>query len=218
MIRLAGVIIWAMSQPTVDALLPFSLLEAVRAVDTPRADDAEYVPELRNKRLGLSETVYQQLRRYSDAIKRNQRTPQDEAVGIARLIGRRPDAESIFREAGQLTARRAYATLSPVSRSLLKFMPGIISRPIALRHARRLTERYMNGELARLGSAILLDVPRSVTVDSAPRQLGCTYYEAGLRELLTLLVGGTGAVDHVHCTARGDSSCSWRAEWRARSR
>lgn len=73
---------------TVDALLPLSLLEAVRNVDSPDDDlDAEFVPELRNKRLGLSDTVYAQIRRYSEAARKHQRAVHDEAVGIARLIG-----------------------------------------------------------------------------------------------------------------------------------
>ena len=51
--------------PTVDARLPLSFLEAVRDIDSPDGDaEAEFVQELRNKRLGLSETVYQQIRRY----------------------------------------------------------------------------------------------------------------------------------------------------------
>lgn len=208
-----------MVQTTVDALLPLSLLEAVRAVDTPRDDmDAEYVAELRSKRLGLSDTVHMQIRRYSGAIRKGQRAPQDEAVGIARLIGRRPDAENVFRAAGRHLARKSYETLSPVTRRALRFLPGIVARPIALRHGRRIALRYTNGTLSRLGSAINLDVPRSVTVDSAPKQIGCTFYEATLRELLSLLVGGAGAVDHVRCTARGDGSCEWRAEWRTSSR
>ena len=75
---------------TVDALLPLSLLEAVRDVDTPRDPsaeellEAEFVDELRNKRLGLSDTVYTQIKRYTEAVRRNQRTAQDEAVALAR--------------------------------------------------------------------------------------------------------------------------------------
>ena len=79
--------------PTVNPRIPLSLLEAVRQVDTPEEDpDAEYVQELRNKRLGLSDTVYQQIRRYSDAAKRGQMIPYTEATGLGTLIGRRPDA------------------------------------------------------------------------------------------------------------------------------
>lgn len=208
-----------MVQTTVDALLPLSLLEAVRAVDTPQGDlDAEYVAELRNKRLGLSETVYMQIRRFNDARKKGQRGSQQEAVGIARLIGRRPDAEEVFRSAGRLLATRSYLTLSPVTRRTLRFLPRLMSRPIAIRHGRKLAERFMNGTLSRLGSAILLEVPRSITVDSAPKQIGCTFYESATRELLTLLIGGAGAIDHVHCAGRGDTTCEWRAEWRTQSR
>ena len=94
--------------PTVDSLLPLSFLEAVRNVDTPDDDpDTELVAELRNKRLGLSDTVYAQIRRYSDAVKRSQRTVRDEAVALARLIGRRPDAEAVFRAAGRYLANEA---------------------------------------------------------------------------------------------------------------
>src|SRR5215212_1978074 len=78
---------------TVDALLPLSLLEAVRDVDKPEELlEAEFVDELRNKRFGLSDTVYTQIKRYTEAVRRNQRTSHDEAIALARLIGRRPDA------------------------------------------------------------------------------------------------------------------------------
>lgn len=200
---------------TVDALLPLSLLEAVRAVDRPSGEhEAEFVPELRNKRLGLSDTVYAQIRRYTDAVKKNQRTGHDEAVALARLIGRRPDAETVFRAAGRWLANEAYRTISPVTRRMIRLLPSLLARPIALSQTRRICERYLNGRVTRVGSFVLLDVPVSVTVDTAPNAAGCAYYEAALRELLRLLVGGAGAVEHVRCTSRGEGSCEWRAEWR----
>ncbi|MGH7648616.1 MAG: hypothetical protein ACREND_10890, partial [Gemmatimonadaceae bacterium] len=71
-------------------------------MDSPDDDfDAELVPELRNKRLGLSETVYAQIQRFTDAAKKHQRTEYEETVGIAKLLGRRPDAEAVFRAAGR---------------------------------------------------------------------------------------------------------------------
>lgn len=200
---------------TVDPLLPLSLLEAVRSVDLPSGElETEFVQELRNKRLGLSDTVVAQIKRYTEAIRRNQRPPIDDAIALARLIGRRPDAEAVFREAGRLLARQAYRTISPVTRRLMLLLPSLIARPIALRHARRITRRYAAGAIRRVGSMVLLDVSESVTLDTAPRLGGCAYYEAALRELLTLLVGGVGAVEHVRCASRGEGSCEWRAEWR----
>ena len=115
---------------TVDPLLPLSLLEAVRAVDTPSGEhEAEFVHELRNKRLGLSDTVFAQIKRYSDAVRRKQRPPFDEAVALATLVGRRPDAEAVFREGGRILARQAYRTISPVTRRLMLSLPSLLSRP-----------------------------------------------------------------------------------------
>ena len=198
-----------------DALLPLSFLEAVRTVDTPEGDfETEYVPELRNKRLGLSDTVYAQIKRYTDAVKRQQRIPFDEAVALARLIGRRPDADAVFRSAGRYLAKEAYLTIAGTRRKLLRVMPALLARPLALRQARRLALRYLNGSVSRVGGSLLLEVPVSVTADSAPRDAGCAYYEAALRELVRLLVGTSGAVEHVRCVSRGEGTCQWRADWR----
>ncbi|MEP7345457.1 MAG: hypothetical protein ABI877_09320 [Gemmatimonadaceae bacterium] len=199
----------------VDPLVPLSLLEAVRNVDSPIEDfDAELVGDLRNKRLGLSDTVYMQIRRFTEAVKRNQRATHDEVAGIAKLIGRRPDAEAVFRAAGRFLAREAYQTISPVSRRLMLVLPSLLSRPITLRHMRRFARRYFNGSVSRVGSSIYLEVPHSVTLDSAPRSIGCSYYESGLKELLRLLVNSVGSVEHHRCTTRSEGTCSWRAEWR----
>src|ERR1044071_5101497 len=111
-------------EASVDALLPLSFLEAVRDVDSPVEDfEAELVGDLRNKRLGLSDTVYMQIKRYSDAVRKSQRAAHTEAVGLARLLGRRPDAEAVFRNAGKFLAREAYQTLSPVTRRFLLTVP-----------------------------------------------------------------------------------------------
>ena len=199
----------------VDPLIPLSLLEAVRTVDLPDNDlEAEFVHELRNKRLGLSDTVFAQIKRFTEAVRRKQRTDFEEAAGIARLIGRRPDAEAVFREAGRFFARQVYGTLSPVTRKLLRSLPALFTRPIALRQARRVATRYLQGSVRRVGGTILLEVEESVTRDAAPKLGGCSYYESALRELIQLMVGGVGAVDHVRCATRGEGHCEWRAEWR----
>ncbi len=110
---------------TVDALFPLSLLEAVRNVDTPMdLLDTEYVDELRNKRFGLSDTVYTQIKRHTEAVRKGQRTGSDEVIGLAKLIGRRPDAEAVFRAAGRYTARQSYQTISSLNRSLMRLSAG----------------------------------------------------------------------------------------------
>ena len=199
---------------TVDPLLPLSLLEAVRVVDTPDDLDAELVAELRNKRFGLSDTVYTQIRRWTDAVKRSQRGAYDEAVALARLIGRRPDAEAVFRAAGRYLARELYETVPTFWRRAMIIAPSFIGRPLALARARRIVRRHLDGELRRVGGQLLLAVHGSFTLDTAPRGAGCAYYEACLRELLRLMVDVQGAVEHIKCAARGDGVDEWLAEWR----
>ncbi|MGQ0537897.1 MAG: hypothetical protein ACT4R6_03035 [Gemmatimonadaceae bacterium] len=202
---------------SVDARLPLSFLEAVRSVDSPdkfAEAEIELVGELRNKRLGLSDTVYMQIQRYSEAVKRNQRTARDEAIALAKLIGRRPDAEAVFRQAGRILALEAYRTLPFTSRALVRLLPGLIKKALTTRNLKRLAGRYFNGEVARSGGSIYLEVASSVTLDAAPRAAGCAYYEAGLREMLRLLVNSGGVVEHIRCASRAEGTCRWRAEWR----
>lgn len=199
----------------VDPLIPLSLLEAVRTVDMPDNDfEAEFVHELRNKRLGLSDTVLVQINRFTDAVRKKQRTGYEEAAGIARLIGRRPDAEAVFREAGRYLARQVYGKISPVTRTLLRSLPTLVTRPMALRQVRRAARRHLQGVARRSGGRIILEVRDSVTRDAAPKVAGCAYYESALREFIQLMVGGVGAVDHTQCATRGEGNCMWRAEWR----
>jgi hypothetical protein len=201
--------------PSVDALLPLSLLHAVRSVDTPDDDvEAEYTLELRNKRLGLSETVYAQIRRYSDAVRKGERTGTQEAAALAKLIGRRPDAEEVFREAGRHLAREAYRTIPVVTRKLVRLLPSLVARPAALRRANRIAKRYLNGSMRRVGSSIFLTVPEPVMLEPTMRSRGCAFYESVLRELLYLLVHASGAVEHTRCVSREDGECEWKAEWR----
>jgi len=201
---------------TVDALFPLSLLEAVRNVDTPiDLLDTEYVDELRNKRFGLSDTVYTQIKRHTEAVRKGQRTGSDEVIGLAKLIGRRPDAEAVFRAAGRYTAQQSYQTISSINRQLMRLMPAAVARPMAFRYAKKIAARYLGGNVRRVGSFLMVDVPRSITLGTAPGSVGCTYYESSLRELLQRLIGSIGAVEHVRCAARGEGTCEWRADWRA---
>jgi hypothetical protein len=202
---------------SVNAIVPLSLLEAVRSVDIPEGEDidVEYVQEHRNKRLGLSDTVIAQIRRYKDAMKRNQPIAIHEASGIARLIGRRPDAESIFTRAGTIVANRIYQLISATRRQIIHLLPGFLARPLAFRQVKRAGEKYLGASVRRVGSSIVLGVKESVTHETAPKGVGCLYYESALRELLKLLVNGGGMIDHVHCRERGEDICEWRAEWRA---
>ncbi len=212
---LPGVTLLALSGPALDASVPLALLEAVRALDLPSIDlETELVHELRNKRFGLSDTVYMQIKRYAEAKRRQQPVSFDEGLALARLVGRRPDADLVFRESGRRVARAALDALSSATRRATRSLPGAVGRPLALRHLRAFARRQLGGTLERQGSTLLLEVPSAVTADAAPNGGGCLFYEAALRELLLGLTGVEHAVQTVACRARGDHTCQWRTDWR----
>ncbi len=198
---------------TVHVLLPLSLLEAIRSVDTPEGDDIEYVQELRNKRLGLSDTVHAQIRRYGDALRRSQPIAALEATSLATLIGRRADAEDIFKSAGRGIANRIYERIPRATRRMTHVFPGVLARPIAFRRLRSAFAKYLDAALRRADGSVILDVKRSATLDSASGAEGCAFYGAALEELLRLILPGNHAVDHVRCVKTGARSCEWRADW-----
>lgn len=205
----------ALTGRPMDARLPLALLEAVRMIDTPATEfETELFEELRTKRLGLSDTVAQQIRRYAQAVKAGQTISYEETLALARLLGRRPDAETVFREAGRRWARAVVADASGLRRGLVRLLPSLLARPVALGLLRQMARRHLDGQLLRQGSTIVLDVVGPVSADAAPKGVGCLLYEATFREQLHLLIQAEGAIEHVMCRARGDLRCQWRADWR----
>ncbi len=198
---------------TVHVLLPLSLLEAIRSVDTPEGDDVEYVQELRNKRLGLSDTVHAQIRRYGDALRRSQPIAVLEATSLATLIDRRSDAEDIFKSAGRGVAYRIYERIPRATRRMTHVLPGMLARPIAYRRLRSAFAKYLDAGLRRADGGVVLEVKRSATVDSSSGGAGCAFYGAALEELLRLILPGDHSVAHVRCVKTGARSCEWRADW-----
>lgn len=175
---------------SVDPLVPLSLLEAVRDADRPEGEaEAEYVPELLNKRLGTTDTVYAQIRRYADAVQHHRKVSSDEVMALARLIARRPDAFEVFRAAGAGAARSAYERLSGFRRALICRLPGFVARPLARRQARRIMDRYFGAQtVGRSGHAIGIHVPPRAPLTAGGDEPGRAYYDAALGELLHLLM------------------------------
>jgi len=98
-------------KPTVAALIPLSLLEALRNLDTPVEDGLdELAEEIVVRRLGLSPTVAAQIQRYRQTAERGGTVDLDEVLSVIRLVGRRPDAPLVFADAGRRAARYAART------------------------------------------------------------------------------------------------------------
>jgi len=192
----------------VHSIVPLAVLEAVRNLDTPVEDGlSEFAEELLAKRLGLSHTVAMQLAQYETMVRRDDRAEAAHVEALLRLVGRRPDADLVFADAGRRAARRAVRRLLGVSRLAARAAPRVFGYAAARRAARAVFE----GELRRERDVPVARVRDAIAVNATPDGAACTLYGTGFAELLRLLVGFEGVMLHVACRATGGDRCEWRA-------
>lgn len=197
---------------TVPTIIPMSLLEALRNLDTPVEDGLEELAgEIVSKRLGLSSTVAAQIARYQDAVRRGEAVSFDEAISVFRLAGRRPDAQLVFADAGRRAARYAARTAPVVARAAVRISPGGFGRTLGAGAASRAAKRFLGVELTVGGSGAEAEITKPLSILALPDGAACTFYGSALAELLRVLTGFEGAMVHEHCRGRGDASCRWRA-------
>ena len=101
---------------------------------------------------------------------------------------RRPDAEAVFREAGRYFARQVYATVSPVTRKMMRSLPALLTRPLALRHVRRVAKRYLHGHTLTEGLLNHIEV----AIRAYDPCLSCATHALGQMPLQVDLVDAAG--------------------------
>jgi hypothetical protein len=196
------------SRAVVHSIVPLAVLEAVRNLDTPVEDGlTEFADELLSKRLGLSETVALQLAQYEVLVRRDASVERAHVEALLRLVGRRPDADLVFADAGRRVARRAVRRLLLSSRAAARVSPRILG----FRVARRAALTVLGGELRREGQIPIAGVRDIFAINATPDGTACTLFASGFSELLRLLTGFEGSMVHVSCRATGGDRCEWRA-------
>jgi hypothetical protein len=196
---------------TSHSILPLSLLEAMRNLDSPSDEEvAEYVDELLKKRLGLSDTVAAQIGRYEEVVKRDGTVASGELEQILRLVGRRTDATLVFADGGRRAARRAMGRLAATTRWASRSLPRALRRRIGFGGARSAAREVFGAALARKGANAVAALEAAEAVRATPDGSACAFYAAAFAELLRHLVDFEGAMDHSSCRARGDERCEWR--------
>lgn len=202
----------SLSTTTVHSLVPQSLLEAIRNLDTPLDDGLnELAGETVSKRLGLSTTVAQQIERYREDAERDVGVSGDEAISVFRLVGRRPDATLVYADAGRRAARYAARSSGMGTKVLLGVTPGPLRRRFGARSAAQVARRFLGMELDVRGAAPQVRMRESLATLAGYPGTGCYFYSAVIAELLRVATGFEGAMVHERCLARGDDHCFWRA-------
>jgi hypothetical protein len=196
----------------VPALLPLSLLEAIRNLDTPVEDGLdELAEEIVVRRLGLSPTVAAQIQRYRAVAEREGTVELDEVVSVVRLVGRRPDAPLVFADAGRRAARYAARSRGRSARTLARVSPTALARRVSLRAAARLARQFFGGELRAPGGGTEVRMADPLSILALPDGAACSFYGSAYGELLRSLTAFEGAMLHEHCRSRGDDACVWRS-------
>jgi hypothetical protein len=196
---------------TVPALIPLSLLEAIRNLDTPVEDGLdELAEEIAVRRLGLSPTVAAQIQRYRHAAEKDGAVDLDEVVSVLRLVGRRADAPLAFADAGRRAARYASRMHARPAWTLSPAGAVGLSRRIAQRSAAHLARRAFAGELGSVPEGVQVRMTEPLSVRALPDGSACDFYGTAYGELLRRVTGFEGAMLHERCHARGDEACVWR--------
>jgi hypothetical protein len=196
---------------SVHAVIPLSLLEAIRNLDTPVEDGLqELAGEMVAKRLGLSPTVAAQIVRYQDTVKRDGHVAVEEATLVFRLVDRRPDAGLVFADGGRRAARHALRSGGFPVRTLVATTPGFVGRAVGIRRASSAAKRILAAELKMKGPVAAAEVSSPLSLVVAESGKGCAFYGAAFGELLRYQIGFEGVMMHERCRSRGDSICQWR--------
>ncbi len=195
----------------VPAVIPLSLLEAIRNLDTPVEDGLdELAEEMVVRRLGLSPTVAAQIQRYKQAADRDSGVDADEAISVLRLVGRRADASLVFADAGRRAARYATRAHARPTWTLGRATAGGMTRRLAQRSAGHLARRAFGGELRSAPEGIEVRMAEPLSFKALPDGSACAFYGSAYGELLRRMTGFEGAMVHERCRGRGHDACVWQ--------
>lgn len=197
--------------PPLPAFVPLALLESMRDQDIPAPDgDEEYHEELAAKRLGMSQTVAQQIERYRTLTIRGEQVPDEEVVALLRLAARRSDGALVFADAGRRVARHA-ASQAGLARRVGSVLPGAARSRMGVTLAGRVL-RPIGITLGRAdGGAVAASAESPPSIRATPDGAACSLYGSAVAEALRIFTDFDGAVTHGACRTRGDDACRWSA-------
>jgi hypothetical protein len=189
-------------------MVALSLLEVIRVRDLPSEilgseDPSQTMP----RRLGLTEAVELQIRRYREEARKRRRISDDEVKDLFGLVLRRPDSEEVFFQAGQLLAGKD----SPV-RGFKRLLPTRLRYSLARRHIRRRFRSLFGRTLGGFAHGrFTLEARAHFFLEMDPGGDACALYSGFAETILSRYLPCPVQLSHPRCEARKDDLCRWVA-------
>lgn len=189
-------------------LVALALLEVIRDQDLPGEVLAdEDVTLTLPRRLGLSDVIDQQIRRYREDTKRRRRVSDAEIRDLVRLVVRRPDSEDVFRLVGT-----RLAGVDRDGRGWHSVLPRSVALALARRSVRRRLKALFGRRVGRFRKGPLVLEGRDLLfIRSDPGGDACLLLSGLLSAILERYVGRRFQVDHEECQAHHAEACRWVA-------
>ena len=201
----------AAREADVAAFLPLALLHSVRTHDRPEEvlEDENLTVSL-PRRLGLSDVIHTQIRRYEEATRKGRPVPARELVDLLRLVIRRPDAEEILDEAGRGVVALYLDGLGERRARIARLLPRALRSAALLRRARLLARRTAAGARPQVEKApVRVRLEDSITAAVDPGGVACALYSSIFAALAARYLKTSPRVEHTRCEARGNEVCEW---------
>lgn len=190
----------------VAALVGLSLLEVIRSRDLPTEIlGAENPAETMPRRLGLTEAVGAQIRRFQAEARKGRRIPDEEAQALFQLVLRRPDAAEVFFQVGELLAGEGV----PI-RGLGRLYPRFALRALARRRFRKRTRALFGRSMGGFAPGpFKFEASSHFFLEMDSDGNACSLLSGFGTAILSRYLGSEVEVKHTACLARGQDLCRW---------
>ncbi|MHC4925035.1 MAG: hypothetical protein ACYTG4_13320 [Planctomycetota bacterium] len=187
------------------SVVALTLLEVIKHQDSPtEVLESEDPSVTMPRRLGLSEVIDRQIRRYREEVKRKERISDDEFRDLVRLVIRRPDSEEVFFNAGNIIAGD---DRPPGWR---RGLPRSLRYGLARRQTRRGLVKLFGRRIGGFGvGPFVLEARTHLFIESDPGGDACHFLTGFAQAVLQRYCGRRTRIAHSLCEARKDALCRW---------
>lgn len=193
-------------KPGVSALVGLSLLEVIRMRDLPTEIlDSENPSQTLPRRLGLSEAVGQQIRRLRAETRRRGGISEEEVKALFGLVLRRPDAEAVFFQAGELLGGK-----DAEKGGRRRWYPERIGYALARRQVGRRFRSLFGRPMGEFGHGpFTLEASKHFLLEMDGEGQACALLSGFAQSILSRCLSRPVEVTHSTCLGTRHDLCRW---------